>query len=109
MKKIEDRNEIKEDEFLSLIEQINQALQWDGKATEIGVVDAIVDILAFKYWQENVSAEANASLESPDYSYVQRNWNLSCEFQIGEDIGCCEPDRRVEGLCKIEPSKSRFM
>lgn len=105
MKKIEHQSEIKRDEFLSLIDQITQEFQKEIKATEVEVVDAIIDILAFKYWQENLSVEVNASLESSDYSYVQQHWNLFCKSSIGKVLGYSESYSRGKMLCQNQSER----
>lgn len=98
MKRIEYLSEAKEDEFLFLIEQITQKLQQDMRATEAVVVDTIIDILAFKYWQENRSLEVNEVLECSDYDYVQLHWKMFCESAIGKSLGYPEFYRLNEVL-----------
>lgn len=98
MRKISYRQEIKADEFESLVESVIDELRRYSKMTEDEALSTIIDVLAFKYWQENESLELNNSLDSFDSEYVRLYWNRFCNSKIGESVGCVGLDHRDEAV-----------
>lgn len=91
-------NDIKADEFESRVESVIHELQQSGKMTEDEALSSIIDVLAFKYWQENKSSEVCSSVDSFDGDYVRIHWNQFCSSSIGKSIGCLGLDHHDEDI-----------
>ena len=91
-------NDINADEFELRVESVIHELQRRGKMTEDEALSNIIDVLAFKYWQENKSSEVCSSIDSFDGDYVRIHWNQFCNSIIGKSIGCLGLDHHDEDV-----------